>query len=288
MFDTGLDATGLGEPITLTALEFDVLWEHLDLGDMPLIVKVPSPGRTNTERAQLVDRAWQSLAVKGLGRSVDLDPGLVSVLRLIARPDRELDGRLWIGRSVRLMAAASEEAGVLAVQEGDTLTLRTADGLGLPRHALTVLPPATPGPGHSVTLPSRDFEAAAREATAPKEFEAALRRRGLRDTDADALRDMIGDVQRQGQFGAAARDKWGRRIRSPRVISFFDTEAGRYLQVRRDSGTGEAWTTISPADHRRLLHHLTELHAENRPAANMTSWRSADGFDYLGAGFRCC
>ncbi|MFD1051631.1 ESX secretion-associated protein EspG, partial [Kibdelosporangium lantanae] len=51
------------------------------------------------------------------------------------------------------------------------------------------------------------------------------------------------------------------RVRTPRVIIFFDTEAGRYLQVRRDSG-GEAWTTISPADHRRMLHHLTELHAE--------------------------
>jgi hypothetical protein len=73
---------------------------------------------------------------------------------------------------------------------------------------------------------------------------------------------MIGDVVQQGQFGGAGRDKWGRRVRTPRVISFFDTEAGRYLQVRRDSGGGEAWTTISPADHRRLLHHLTELHAD--------------------------
>jgi hypothetical protein len=113
-----------------------------------------------------------------------------------------------------------------------------------------------------VTLPSKEFEAAAREAAAPKDFEAALRRRGVRDKDAETLRKMIGDILRQGQFGAAGRDKWGRRVRVPRVISFFDTEAGRYLQVRKESGGGEAWTTISPADHKRLLHHLTELHAE--------------------------
>jgi hypothetical protein len=262
MFDTGLDATGLGEPITLTALEFDVLWEHLDLGDMPLVLKVPSPGRTNTERAQLVDRVWQSLAAKGLGGPLALDGQLSALLRLIARPARELDGRLWLGRSVRLMAAADSESGVLAVQEGDQLILRTADGLGLPRHALSVLPPAVAGPGHSVTLPSKEFEAAAREATAPKEFEAALRRRGLRDADAEALRKMIGDVHQQGQYGGAARDKWGRRVRTSRVISFFDTDGGRYLQVRREPPGGEAWTTISPADHRRLLHHLTELHSE--------------------------
>jgi hypothetical protein len=257
MFDSDFDSA----PISLTALEFDVLWEHLDLGDMPLIIKVPSPGRTNTERARLVAQAWDSLAAKGLGRSVSLSPDLVTLLRLIARPERELDARLWLGRSVRLLAAAVDEAGVLAVQEGDSLTLRAVDGLGLPRHALSVLPPASAGPGHSVTLPSKDFEAAAREATEPRSFEAALVRRGLRANDAEAMREMIGDVVRQGQFGGAARDKWGRRIRTPRVISFFDTEAGRYLQLRRDSGA-EAWTTISPADHRRLLHHLTELHSE--------------------------
>ncbi|MET0132328.1 MAG: ESX secretion-associated protein EspG, partial [Kibdelosporangium sp.] len=261
MFDTGLDTTGLGEPISLTALEFDVLWEHLDLGDMPLVLKVPSPGRTNTERAQLVDQAWRSLDGKGLGRQMNLDQGLSTMLRLLARPQRELDARLWLGRSVRALAAADPDSGVLAVQEGNELTLRPADGLGLPRHALSVLPPAEAGPGHSVTLPSKEFEAAAREAAAPKDFEEALRRRGMRAPDAEALRKMIGDVLRQGQFGAAARDKWGRRVRTPRVISFFDTEAGRYLQVRKEADSGEAWTTISPTDNKRLLHHLTELHA---------------------------
>ncbi len=262
MFDTGLDDAGLGEPVTLTALEFDVLWEHLDLGDMPLILKVPSPGKTNTERAMLVQSAWESLSAKGLGRSVDIDPQLVRALRVISRPEREIDGRLWLGHSVRVLAASTEESGVLAVQEGDTLLIRAADGLGLPRHALSVLPPAPAGPGHSVTLPSKDFEAAAREAAGPKDFEAALRRRGVREADAEALREMIGNIINQGQFGAASRDKWGRRIRTPRVISFFDTDAGRYLQVRKDSTPTTPWTTISPANNRRMLQQLTELHTE--------------------------
>ncbi|MFB9300093.1 ESX secretion-associated protein EspG [Kibdelosporangium philippinense] len=263
MFDTGLDASGLGEPITLTPLEFDVLWEHLDLGDMPLILKVPSPGQTNTERAQLVDRAWRALDAKGLGRPVSLNPQLAGMLRLISRPQREVDGRLWLGRTVRLLAAADGEAGVLAVQETDRLIFRRADGYGLPRHALSVLPQEKAGPGYSVTLPTKDFESAAQQAKSPKEFEAALRRNGLRERDADTLREMIGDVLHQGQYGAAARDKWGRRVRTSRVISFFDTPAGRYLQVRKASGGGEAWTTISPADPKRLLQHLTELYAES-------------------------
>ena len=89
---------------------------------------------------------------------------------------------------------------------------------------------------------------------------------------ADALRapfclgtpELIGDVIRQGQFGTATRDKWGRRVRAPRVISFFDTKDGRYLQIRRESEGAEPWTTISPADSRRMLQHLTALHEEQR------------------------
>ena len=42
------------EPITISALEFDVLWEHLRLAEMPLVLRVPSPGRTYTERRELV------------------------------------------------------------------------------------------------------------------------------------------------------------------------------------------------------------------------------------------
>ena len=76
---------------------------------------------------------------------------------------------------------------------------------------------------------------------------------------------MIGDLVNRGQYGSAVRDRWGRRVRASRVISFFDTAEGRYLQVRRTSDDTEPWTTISPANPRRLLQHLTELHEAPHP-----------------------
>jgi EspG family len=66
----------------------------------------------------------------------------------------------------------------------------------------------------------------------------------------------------QGQIGAAARDRLGRRARASRVLSFFDTEAGRYVQVRRDEPGEQAWTTISPADQRRMSQHISSLLGE--------------------------
>jgi ESX secretion-associated protein EspG len=262
------------DPLEISALEFDVLWEHFyGLDQMPLVLKVPSPGRTDTERARIVRSVWDGLARRGLGTPVDPHPVLVRLLDLLRRPDREIDGRLWVGGELRVLVAATGDDAVLATLSGGaaggaargTLKLRGAEATGLPRFALSVLPPMPAGPGQSITLPTADFTAAAAEATKQEELAVSLRNRGVRDADAKALSEMIGDIVNRGQFGSAVRDKWGRRVRATRVISFFDTADGRYLQVRRAEEGTDPWTTISPADHRRMLQHLTELHEEQQP-----------------------
>ena len=256
------------DPVEISALEFDVLWEHYyGEAPMPLVLKVPSPGKTDEERARIVTSTWDGLARRGLGTPVDPDPLLTHLLDLLRRPDREIDGRLWVGGELRLLTAATGDEAVLATLSGGRLSLRFADATGLPRFALSVLPPAPAGPGQSITLPTADFTAAAREATKQEDLAAALSSRGVRDTDAKTLAEMIGDIVSRGQYGTAARDKWGRRVRADRVISFFDTAAGRYVQTVRRADTEDAapWTTISPTNARRLLQHLTNLHEDHHP-----------------------
>jgi hypothetical protein len=250
------------EPVRISALEFDVLWEHFELDQMPLVLKVPSPGRTDEERATIVRRVWADLTARGLGDPDDPSPRVERLLRLLRRPDREIDGRLWLDGDLRLFTAATGDDAVLATLANGTLELTEAEATGLPRFALSVLPPTQAGPGQSITLRSADFEAAAREARNQDQLASALHDRGVRSADATTLAEMIGDIVRRGQYGSAVRDRWGRRVRAARVISFFDTDAGRYLQIRREEEGGEAWTTISPADGRRLLQHLTTLHEE--------------------------
>lgn len=246
-------------PITLSALEFDVLWEHLRLGDMPLVVKVPSPGKTHEERAQLEARAWFDLEARGLGRPVQVNPTIEELLGVLAKPDREVDIRAFVGRNIRVLAAAAGNVAVVAELSDTTVVLRPASESGLPSAALATLPANQAGPGRSVTLPTTDFEQAARAGTTQEAFGAALLEVGLRQDDAEALADMIKDVVHTGNFGAAARDRLGRRRRAERVVSFFDTEDGRYVQTRRAADDGTLWTTVSPADLRKLTHHVTEL-----------------------------
>lgn len=254
-------------PVTLSVVEFDVLAEHLGIDSMPLVLKVPSPGRTHSERAEIVGSVWKSLSARNLGRPMHLDPELEWMLRLLARPRREIDGRMWFGRSVRVLAAAGQgsdgEDAVLAIKDSDQLTLRPAAASGLPREAASTLPPLPAGPGRSVTLRSADMDAAAAEAGDDIEaLRAALRRRGIRADDAETLTHMIGEASARGQFGAAVRDHGSRRIRATHVVGFFDSPHGRYVQLRRESPSGDPWSTVAPVDARRLVGHIDELHNE--------------------------
>ena len=254
-----MNTTGTVGRVNLSALEFDVLIEDLQLARVPLVLKVASPGRTYSERTRLVESAWRSLSQRGLRDATGIDPGLERMLRLLAAPEREVDGRLWLGRSVRLLAAADAECAVLATKEAESLVLHPASPNGLPREAVSVLPPRPAGPGRSVSMRSTDLDAAAEEAgEGPERLPAELRRRGVRADDAEGLAEMVAGATSRGQFGAAARRN-DRRKRAERVVGFFDTAHGRYVQMRRRSASGEDWSTIAPADGNRLIGQLAEL-----------------------------
>jgi hypothetical protein len=255
------------QPLTISALEFDVLWEHLGLEDMPVVLRVDSPGGTHSERDRLVQAAWRSLEGKGYGRPVDLDPRLARMLRVLERPDAEVDARLWLDAPVRVLVAIAGDYGVHATLAENRLTLREASLSGPAREVLTALPEKPAGPGESVTLRSAQFEEAAGAATSPAQFAAALGNAGVRRADVESLRKMIDDTGFQGQFGAAARDKWGARVRADHVVSFFDTEAGRYVQIRKPSAGGDDWTTIGPVDPRRMHQHVSSMFDDVRAAA---------------------
>jgi hypothetical protein len=186
-------------------------------------------------------------------------PRLQHLLRLMENPDREIDGRFGATRGVRLLVAARGDDAVFAVLSKRGLVLSEAPVTGLAREALSVLPAVAPGFGESITVRSTTVDTAAADAATPEEFELALCRNGLRVRDAGVLRSMVTGVRRQGQFGASARNRWGHRRRASHVVGFFDTDAGRYLQLRTAGEDGQSWSTISPADNRLLVQQLSDL-----------------------------
>jgi hypothetical protein len=190
---------------------------------------------------------------------LSVDDRLAHLLRLLERPDQEIDGRFGATKGVRLLVAANGDDAVFALLTKHGLTLSEIPPTGLAREALGALPTIPAGPGESITVRAADLDAAALDATGQEAFEFALCRRGITARDAGILRVMFGTVRRQGQFGASARNRWGHRRRAAHVIGFFDTDAGRYLQLRQTTPDGVSWSTISPADTRLLVAQLSDL-----------------------------
>lgn len=256
------------EPVELSFSELDVLREHLGMESLPLVLKVPSPGRTHAERRELVERVWRGLDGRGLCGTGGLHERLERMLLMLAAPRYEVDGRCWLDRSVRVFAAGSgrseSDEAVVVTKEDGTVSLRPAAPTGLAREAVSAALPAVPvGTGRSVTLPSETLDAAVSEAADDlARLHESLLSRGVRDADAEMLAGMLEGARARGQFGVAVRRPRSGRRRAEQVVGFFDSERGRYTQLRGASPSGELWTTVAPADRRGLVGRLETLLGE--------------------------
>lgn len=230
--------------IDLSATELDVVWRALGLGALPLIIDVPSPGATHTERAALERRVWTDLIARGLADD-DRRPDrrLADRLDTIARRGRSLQLRIFGAGATRAILANRGRTNVLGVL-GDRFHLTPAPANGATTTLLALLPDVPPGHGHSVTVDTTAFAAATR-AGAPGRAHDTLRRHGLGADDGRTLLAMATGSLRNIQIVAEIRYPDGRTTRS-RPLSIHDTAGGRYRTIRAISATADH-LTVTPA-----------------------------------------
>ena len=252
--------------VTLAASTYEVAWEHAGLGDLPIVVYVPPRGFEEWERAEVVRSAWAELERLGLVSFGQLDAEFVGMLSVLANARREVDARLALDRvgtpggQVRALAGATGEDGVLAVLTDDRLSLRWIFGTGLAREIVDLLPEHAAGPGTSVSLPRAQLDpAASRAGSSLYGFADQLIELGAPGDQARNIVRMMEGTFRRGQFGAAVRDREGRRHPAQRAVAFHDTKAGRYLMVDRKTADGQLWTTVTPATPALLAEHVQAL-----------------------------
>lgn len=248
--------------IELSWQEYDFLWEHFQLGPRPTVLDIDSHGYTPRHRAELRDQAWASLELKDLGWPGEFDPRLERRLRLLARPEWEVDGRLHLStegsRTSALIGARGDEA-ALGVLEPERLTLRSVSATGLARAAVSVLPPHPAGTGPSITLPAETLDVCAARAGSNRDaFLRALVSEGLGKAEARKIVEVTGHTVRFGHFGAARTRTHGRRVRAGHVVSMYDNPEGRYLFTRRPDGR-RLWVTLVPATDTAIARQLDEL-----------------------------
>lgn len=248
----------MGERITLSWLEFDVLWEHLGLGPHQPVLAVPSPGVTPREREDVRAKAWASLAARDLGRPDALDGRLVRWLTALVCPAWELDARMRLtphGPGTAALIARTGRHARVAVRGNGDVTLWTVPHDQLVNTAVHLLPRHPPGHGRSITLPASVVdEAAAGAGASADRFLRALVAEGLGRSEARKVADVLGNVIRLAHFGAARNRPDGTRQRAAHVVSVYDTPAGRFSFTRRNG-----WVTLVPGAEATLTRQMDEL-----------------------------
>lgn len=221
---------------TLSTVEFEVCWATLELGELPLILDLPSLGRTAGERESIVDHVLAAIGTP--------PPELASLSRF----DWAVDARIITTRLVRARAAVTGEHGVLAVLDGERVTVER-----LPGHAalsaLTALAGDAPtGRADSVSVRADALDTAAAMADDdPLALAEGLIALGEQPADARATARLCQGAQRKGQFA-------GRPSNGAPVVAFHDTDTTRYLHVRRDG-----WVTFAPVGPGGLAAHVRHL-----------------------------
>ncbi|ANY07528.1 ESX secretion-associated protein EspG [Pseudonocardia sp. HH130630-07] len=247
----------------MSGAEFDVVWEHLGLGALPVALRLPSPGRTFAERRRVTAAGLDGLRGRGLAGPGGTEPALVRLLGLLARPARQLELRGWFGSPLRAIAAERDDDGVLVVHTGGRVTISAA---GTPAYAATSALPSLPaGPGPAIGLPTPVL-AAVLDGTgtgtaAPADglgpvppVDAAT---GL---DAERLAALLRGPADRAQVCAVRFDRWGSPARLPGHVAVVDTRYGRYRLSRGPGPHGGAeWSTLAPADERSLPPQLAAL-----------------------------
>lgn len=237
----------MGDRVNLSWLEFDVLWEDLRLEPCPPVLAVPTPGRTEDERAALRARAWASLDKRRVDREW-LERRLVA----LARPEWEVDVRMppeaaLIGRVGRYATVAVRGEGelLLSVVPGDQVTAA----------AVRLLPVHPSGTGASVRVPASTVDRAATRDD-PERFRKVLAT-GVSLSEARRVTDVLANVTRFAHFGAARTPPGGERRRAGHVVSVYDAPQGRYLFTRRDD-----WVTLVPGTETAVARQIDELLAQ--------------------------
>jgi len=241
--------------IQLSIAEFFLLWTAAGLGEPPGALEVGHLGRTGESRSAMTEQASAALAGRDLGTVAKPAADLAAILRTLAAGDVALDLRV-LGQGAPLVGYATtrgHSAAVAARVDGE-IRLGAVRPAAAAASLLDSLPALPAGVGHPANVSAADYLAAcvAGVRDGVVGFVRVLREAGLRQADAHAFAAALSTRRGGGQLGAA---RGGRR--TPSVVSWLDTEDGRYA-LRRHG----AWITLTPTDLPRLATMADEMVAD--------------------------
>ena len=246
----------------LSLVEFDVVWRALGLGAPPVVLQLPSPGRTHTERRRVEAEVWTALRERGLAEVAGPEPALDRSLRLLAAPSLRVEVRAWGALTVRAAMADGGDGGLLARRHDDAVVLEACTSIS--GAVVDLLRGGLAGPGQSASVPAAELDAALGRPSGAG-IRADLVDRGVECEQAGLMARMLHGIDGRTQIAVLVPDRWGVLQRSGGLVEVLDAPRGRYLMSRARSVDGTSWTSVAPVDDRRLRQRLAELLEQDGP-----------------------
>jgi hypothetical protein len=242
---------------SLSLAALDLLWEQLRLGTPVRIFEVPSVGATIADRERLRQLVLDDLTSRDLAYRGRLSPEVEEALVTLSAFHHAIDAAGILDDDERLLARAATNGrtGVMARLRDQIVSFDTFRPEALVSEVVHLIGNEKPGPGRSVTFPENSSTPAPSDGVLqpvrPQNSGYELQRRAAQ-TMWERTRKRI------GMFTVYGRDRSGREQSLP-VLSWFDTEDGRYLGHCRPGPDGQQWTTYSPADSARIAQQLVGM-----------------------------
>jgi hypothetical protein len=253
-------------PELLSPPELDFLWESFGAGELPYPLEVRSHGATLDERANLRGQVLAGLAQRGVadGRGRP-EPHIENFFEVLSGAELSLDSVHITAPGVKpllAVAAMLGGQGLLIVQDDRGFHFQPVAPDGLTSAIVSLLPPAGRGSEKSITVPLEELVAGTGadflQRRVPRDGSVPTVRTGSDDDRKSLSRLQSQPRLRGGQIGANARSRLSGKSR-PLVLSWFDTNSGRYFTQATQGHDGREWITIAPADAPTLRHRLGEM-----------------------------
>ncbi|OLF09528.1 hypothetical protein BLA60_20485 [Actinophytocola xinjiangensis] len=248
-------------PFVLSLTEADILAQLLGTNIRQFPFKIPSAGRLQADRLRIARDVFVDLGRRGLIRHGELDSQLERALRTMSDFGIAVAvmGTLNERDEIYARACATTETGVLAQLTGSSLRLELIRPTALAVTLVGLLPRVEAGPGQSVTVNQPAAVPPPSHGADDGVFRPVSRSAGADPRLRMAASYLSRPRKGTGFFAVTGRGRHGKEVRGG-GLTWFDTDAGRYLSLSRPPGEdGSVTSTFSPADSGRMIHSLGQM-----------------------------
>ncbi|GAB3433443.1 ESX secretion-associated protein EspG [Actinophytocola sediminis] len=253
----------MARPFVLSLTDADMLAQLLGANIRQFPFQIPSAGKLQVDRLRIARAVFADLGRRGLIRGGEVDPDLERALRTLTDYGVAVAvmGTVNDRDELYARASATTEHGVLAQLTGGRLRLELIRPTALAVTLVGLLPKLDAGPGQSVTV-NQPAPVSAR--LSGGDVHEELFRPVNRPSGGDQRLRMAASYLARprtgtGFFAVSGKGRHGREVPGG-GLTWFDTDAGRYLSLARPPGEdGSISSTFSPADSGRMIHSLGQM-----------------------------